>query len=80
MVVVVVVSEDGSGVSHLVGVTDQGKSYPLARNEYNNSEFCGPAFSKDGKWLFANIQSPGFTLAITGPWTRPSNASTTAAQ
>ncbi|MCC5782843.1 Tat pathway signal sequence domain protein [Kocuria sp. CCUG 69068] len=75
-----ILAEDGSGVSHLVGVTDQGKSYPLARNEYNNSEFCGPAFSKDGKWLFANIQSPGFTLAITGPWTRPSNASTTAAQ
>ena len=64
-----ILAEDGSGVSHLVGVTDQGKSYPLARNEYNNSEFCGPAFSKDGKWLFANIQSPGFTLAITGPWT-----------
>ncbi len=51
-------------------------SYPLARNEFNDSEFCGPAFSKDGQWLFANIQSPGFTLAITGPWTRPSNAST----
>jgi len=69
-----ILAEDGSGVSHLVGVTDQGKSYPMARNEYNNSEFCGPAFSHDGKWLFANIQSPGFTLAITGPWTGPSNA------
>ncbi|MGQ1840184.1 alkaline phosphatase PhoX [Kocuria turfanensis] len=75
-----ILAEDGAGVSHLVGVTDQGKSYPLARNEYNDSEFCGPAFSQDGKWLFANIQSPGFTLAITGPWTRPSNASTTEAR
>ncbi|MCC2660327.1 MAG: Tat pathway signal sequence domain protein [Arthrobacter sp.] len=68
-----ILAEDGDGVSHLVGVTSHGRSYPLARNEVNDSEFCGPAFSKDGKWLFANIQSPGFTLAITGPWTRPSN-------
>lgn len=71
-----IVAEDGRGMNHLVGVTSEGMSYPLARNEYNDSEFCGPAFSTDGKWLFANIQSPGFTLAITGPWTRPSNAST----
>lgn len=65
-----ILAEDGSGYTHLVGVTGEGLSYPLARNEYNDSEFCGPAFSKDGKWLFANIQSPGFTLAITGPWAR----------
>ena len=75
-----ILAEDGDGVSHLVGVTDQGMSYPMARNEYNDSEFCGPAFSKDGKWLFANIQSPGFTLAITGPWTRPSDAAPAAAE
>lgn len=69
-----ILAEDGDGVSHLVGVTSQGKSYPLARNEYNDSEFCGPAFSADGQTLFVNIQSPGFTLAVTGPWGRPSNA------
>lgn len=69
-----ILAEDGEGVSHLVGVTSQGKSYPLARNEYNNSEFCGPAFSADGRTLFVNIQSPGFTLAVTGPWGAPSNA------
>ncbi|GLB67959.1 PhoX family protein [Arthrobacter mangrovi] len=69
-----ILAEDGDGVSHLVGVTSEGKAYPLARNEYNDSEFCGPAFSADGKTLFVNIQSPGFTLAITGPWGRPSNA------
>ncbi len=69
-----ILAEDGSGVSHLVGVTSQGKAYPLARNDFNDSEFCGPAFSSDGETLFVNIQSPGFTLAITGPWGRPSNA------
>lgn len=70
----VILAEDGDGVSHLVGVTDQGKSYPLARNELNDSEFAGPAFSADGKVLFANIQAPGHVFAITGPWGRPSNA------
>jgi uncharacterized protein len=28
----------------------------------------GPTFSYDGRTLFVNIQSPGLTLAITGPW------------
>ncbi|HEY0891421.1 MAG TPA: alkaline phosphatase PhoX [Cellvibrio sp.] len=32
------------------------------------SEFCGACFSPDGTTLFVNIQQPGFTLAITGPW------------
>jgi uncharacterized protein len=69
-----ILAEDGEGIQHLVGVTSQGKAYPLARNDYNDSEFCGPAFSANGHILFVNIQSPGFTLAITGPWGRPSNA------
>lgn len=67
----VILAEDGDGISHLVGVTEEGKAYPLARNDLNESEFCGPAFSEDGKILFANIQSPGYVLAITGPWGRP---------
>ncbi|NUQ31578.1 MAG: DUF839 domain-containing protein [Dermatophilaceae bacterium] len=70
----IILAEDGEGIQHLVGVTDQGKSYPLARNELNGSEFTGPAFSADGRTLFANIQSPGHVFAITGPWERPSNA------
>jgi len=32
------------------------------------SEFAGPRFSQDGKWLFVNIQVPGITCAITGDW------------
>lgn len=71
----VILAEDGEGVQHLVGVTAQGKSYPMARNELASSnEFTGPNFSADGKILFANIQSPGHVFAITGPWGRPSNA------
>jgi secreted PhoX family phosphatase len=70
----VILAEDGEGVQHLVGVTAQGKSYPMARNDLNGSEFTGPTFSADGSTLFANIQSPGHVFAITGPWGRPSNS------
>lgn len=70
----VILAEDGLGIQHLVGVTKQGKSYSLARNELNGSEFAGCNFSADGKILFANIYSPGHVFAITGPWGRPSNA------
>jgi uncharacterized protein len=71
----VILAEDGEGVQHLVGVTEQGKSYVLARNDQGDSEFTGPVFSADGKILYANIQSgPGRVFAITGPWGRPSNA------
>lgn len=33
-----------------------------------NSEFAGATFSPDGTWLFVNLQVPGATYAITGPW------------
>ena len=33
------------------------------------SEWAGATFEpKHGEWLFANIQTPGITFAITGPW------------
>jgi len=67
----IVICEDGSGVDHVLGVTLQGQIYKLGRNAMNNGEFAGAVFSPDGSTLFVNIQSPGLTLAITGPW-RPS--------
>jgi secreted PhoX family phosphatase len=69
----VILAEDGEGIQHLVGVSGEGNTYPIARNDLNDSEFTGPAFSADGKILFANIQSPGHVFAISGPWGRPSN-------
>lgn len=68
-----IVAEDGDGRNHLIGVGRRGEPYALARNEHpEEGEFCGPAFSADGRILFTNIQSPtyGVTLAITGPWRR----------
>ena len=34
----------------------------------SDSEFAGATFSPDGQVLFVNIQHPGHTLAIYGPW------------
>ncbi|MCO8301521.1 alkaline phosphatase PhoX [Streptomyces hygroscopicus] len=73
-----VIAEDGEGIQHLFGATEDGRTYPIARNELNIgtaeepefSEFTGVVFSPDGSTLFANIQVPGIMLAITGPWRR----------
>lgn len=35
---------------------------------YRGNEWAGAAFDASGKWLFANVQTPGVTFAITGPW------------
>jgi secreted PhoX family phosphatase len=39
-------------------------------DDYTQSEWAGACFSPDGRWLFVNIQTPGITFAITGPWHR----------
>ncbi len=52
-----------------------GRLLTLAENiceidgtSYGGSEWAGCCISPDGKWLFANVYTPGFTVAITGPW------------
>lgn len=65
-----ILCEDGADdqVQYLRGVTARGELYALAANGY--SEFAGACFSPDGGTLFVNVQSPGITFAITGPWAR----------
>ncbi len=63
-----IIAEDGPEIQYLRGITPQGKMYTLARNSLNLVEFAGPCFSKNHKSLFVNMQSPGITLEITGPW------------
>ena len=63
-----IVCEDGPDGDFLLGVTPTGRVYPIARNTTSNSEFAGCCFSPDGSTLFVNVQRPGLTLAITGPW------------
>ena len=64
----------------LFGLTPEGGLFEFARNstrldgeqgfrgEFHNSEFAGACFSPDGRWLFVNVYTPGYTVAITGPW------------
>ena len=52
----------------LIGIRPDGSQYQLADHPYSSSELCGACFAPDGKTLFVNIQYPGTTLAITGPW------------
>jgi secreted PhoX family phosphatase len=72
-----VLAEDGVKASHVLSSVPGGPTYAIARNQLSigttngaptYSEFTGPTFSPDGRILFVNIQVPGITLAITGPW------------
>lgn len=76
------VCEDGDlDGQRLSGVGKNGELFVLARNEvvlagevnglvgdFRNSEWCGACFDPSGRWLFVNLQLPGITFAITGPW------------
>ena len=77
-----VVCEDGNRVPQkLHALTPQGRLSELAWNnvqldgqkigikgDFRGQEWAGATFSPDGRWLFVNLQRPGITLAITGPW------------
>jgi secreted PhoX family phosphatase len=65
-----VLCEDTKGVCRLVGVTPRGDFYVLGRNARPGRELAGACFSPDGSTLFVNVQNPGYTLAIHGPWRR----------
>jgi uncharacterized protein len=76
-----VLCEDGTANPCVHGLTTDGRIFRFARNnlllagetrgmtgDFRASEFAGATFSPDGRWLFLNLQSPGLTVAITGPW------------
>jgi len=77
-----VLCEDGSGASRLHGITTDGRVFAFAQSQlvldgvrgftgdFAGSEFCGACYDPFGKWLFVNVQEPGVTFAITGPWGR----------
>jgi hypothetical protein len=68
---------DRARQTFLRGVTGDGQLYDFAANIRPGTipgsttpaswdEFAGATFK--GGWLFVNIQTPGVTFAITGPW------------
>lgn len=66
-----VICEDGGGENFMRGLTPEGQIFDMARNMikgFENREFAGATFSPDGRTLFFNIQTPGLTFALWGPW------------
>lgn len=64
----VLLCEDGGDTQYIRGVTKKGQIFDFGRNDLNGSEFAGATFSPDGRTLFVNVQTPGITFAITGPF------------
>jgi uncharacterized protein len=79
----IVLCEDGDNeVQALQGLTPDGEIFRFAENHvvlngqrngivgtFTNFEWAGATFEpKNGNWLFVNVQTPGITFAITGPW------------
>jgi secreted PhoX family phosphatase len=52
-------------------LTAAGKSSSLS-GDHRSNEFAGGCFDPTGRYLFVNIQTPGVTFAITGPWAQGS--------
>ena len=69
----VLLCEDHDGADRLIGLDPEGRIFEFARNRLSKGEFAGLTYGPAvGYWLFVNVQSPGMTLAITGPWERGS--------
>jgi len=67
-----VICEDGGApVMHVRGLTQEGKIFDIVRDIVGiplRGEFAGATFSPDSRTLFVNMQRPGITYAIWGPW------------
>ena len=71
--------EDGDADQLVRGLTRDGRIFDVANNivpgiaangePFTEFEFAGATFSPDdGQTLFFNIQTPGLTFAVWGPW------------
>jgi uncharacterized protein len=56
-------------VAHVDAVVNKGRGGIVSNfppGNYTGIEWAGACFF--GRWMFVNIQTPGITFAITGPW------------
>lgn len=75
-----ILTEDGNTANHMLSWSRETGAQAIVRNrivlEQTDaganvySEMTGPTFSPDGIVLFGNVQEPGHTFAIRGPWRR----------
>ncbi len=73
-----IIAEDGNTANHLISWSEELGAQAIARNLIGleksaaggnvYSEMTGPTFTPDGSLLFGNVQEPGHTFAIRGPW------------
>ncbi len=73
-----VIAEDGNTANHLISWSERLGAQAIARNlivlEQSDdggnvyAEWTGPNFTPNGRFLFANVQEPGHTFVIRGPW------------
>ena len=54
-------------------LTAMGRTGQIGAGDYKSSEWAGACFSPRGDVLFVNIQTPGITFAIWGPFGRARN-------
>lgn len=66
----IVFVEDGPQHDFVRGVSADGELFDLARNATGEGELAGVCFAPDGRAMFVNLQDPGLTLAVTGPFDR----------
>ena len=72
---VIAMSADGSGAIPLVEnnllleAALPSRDW-IAAGDYRNNEFAGVCFSPRGDRMFVNVQTPGVTFEIRGPWER----------
>ena len=68
-----VLCEDGGGEQFVRGLNERGEIFDFAKNNIEgDNEFAGACYSPDGDVMFVNVQTPGVSFAIRGPWKRGS--------